>query len=148
MLIHRMQWLQWFGAKEIGTNSWEMIMIGCMGLEYLPTNMISEFRYFISLRILAHLLRMVMEPKYLAKEVIIHPNHPLSSFDKVIGSLGYVQKSSGFRDLHAFFHYPGSPADQTKWLVLQDDPWIKDPLQRYKVFLGRTSLRSNPSGFV
>ena len=24
-------------------------------------------------------LRMVMEPKYLAEEVIVHPNHPLTS---------------------------------------------------------------------
>ena len=30
-----------------------------------------------SLGILAHLLRMVMEPKYIA-EVIVHPNHPLT----------------------------------------------------------------------
>ena len=32
-----------------------------------------------------HLLRMVMAPKYLPEEVIIHPNHHLT---KVIGSLG------------------------------------------------------------
>ena len=31
-----------------------------------------------SLGILAHLLRMVMEPKYLAEKVIIYPNHHLT----------------------------------------------------------------------
>ena len=31
-----------------------------------------------SLGILAHLLRMVMESKYFAEEVIGHPNHPLT----------------------------------------------------------------------
>ena len=31
-----------------------------------------------ALGILAHLLRMEMEPKYLAEEVIIHPNHHLT----------------------------------------------------------------------
>ena len=30
-----------------------------------------------SLGILAHLLRMVMEPKYYAEDVIGHPNHQL-----------------------------------------------------------------------
>ena len=25
-----------------------------------------------------HLLRMAMEPKYFAEEVIVHPNHPLT----------------------------------------------------------------------
>ena len=39
-----------------------------------------------SLGIQSPKLRMVMEPKYLVEEVIIHPQ---SSFDKVIGSLGY-----------------------------------------------------------
>jgi len=31
-----------------------------------------------------------MEPKYLSEEVIIHPNHPQSSSEKVIGSLGMI----------------------------------------------------------
>ena len=37
----------------------------------------------VPLGILAHLLRMVMEPKYLSEEVIVHLNHPLTRWARI-----------------------------------------------------------------
>ena len=48
-----------------------------------------------------HLLRMVMEPKNRAEDVIVHPQ---SSSDKVIGSLGTCQRDRNQRFSEALFH--------------------------------------------
>ena len=48
-----------------------------------------------------HLLRMVMEPKYLSEEVIVHPNHHLTGWLDPLGNLfeaeGRQLKTQSFR---------------------------------------------------
>ena len=51
---------------------------GVCGSKHLSSQGIWKTRVYLPLGILAHLLRMAMEPKYLAQEVIVHPNHPLT----------------------------------------------------------------------
>ena len=59
----------------------------------------------LSLKILAHLLRMVLEPKYLAFRRWLYTSIPQSSSDTVIGSLGFCL-ASFFSLTHAFGFEP------------------------------------------
>ena len=74
-------WLSWTPSTRFSGRN----------LETLGMNGFSSIE-FLALGILAHLLRMVLEPKYLAEEVIVHSNHPLTSWLDPYRVGGYVHQ--------------------------------------------------------